>query len=119
MTAVSQIVKVRHAGETYDAIKIWCPGCEALAEDGMKSGGLHMLPISGETGHHPVWKWNGDLVKVTLSPSILTRYVLEDKQFVCHSFLRDGVWEFLNDCTHSLAGQKVPMSPLPLWVLDR
>lgn len=35
----------------------------------------------------------------------------------CHSFLRNGVWEFLGDCAHSLAGQKVPMVPLPDWVV--
>lgn len=34
----------------------------------------------------------------------------------CHSFLRAGVWEFLSDCSHSMAGQNVPMVPLPDWV---
>lgn len=28
---------------------------------------------------------------------------------VCHSFVRDGQIEFLGDCTHSLAGQTVPL----------
>jgi hypothetical protein len=31
----------------------------------------------------------------------------------CHSFLRAGVWEFLSDSAHHLAGQRVPMVPLP------
>ena len=31
----------------------------------------------------------------------------------CHSFLRDGVWEFLPDSAHRLAGQHHPMVPLP------
>jgi len=31
----------------------------------------------------------------------------------CHSFLRAGVWEFLSDSAHHLAGQHVPMVPLP------
>ena len=35
----------------------------------------------------------------------------------CHSFMRDGVWDFLSDCAHSLAGQKVPVEPLPDWAV--
>lgn len=31
----------------------------------------------------------------------------------CHSFLRAGVWDFLGDSAHHLAGQQVPMVPLP------
>lgn len=31
----------------------------------------------------------------------------------CHSFLRAGQWEFLGDSGHRLAGQTVPMVPLP------
>lgn len=31
----------------------------------------------------------------------------------CHSFLRGGLWEFLNDSAHHLAGQRdIPMVPL-------
>lgn len=35
----------------------------------------------------------------------------------CHSFLRNGVWEFLGDSAHHLAGQNVPMVPLPDYLL--
>lgn len=31
----------------------------------------------------------------------------------CHSFLREGRWEFLSDSGHHLAGQTVDMVPLP------
>lgn len=35
----------------------------------------------------------------------------------CHSFLREGVWDFLTDCSHELAGRKVPMVPIPdYWI---
>src|SRR5436309_254590 len=30
---------------------------------------------------------------------------------VCHSFVRDGLIEFLGDCTHPLAGRTVPLEP--------
>ena len=35
----------------------------------------------------------------------------------CHSFLKDGQWQFLGDCAHGLAGQTVPMVPLPDWLM--
>ena len=36
----------------------------------------------------------------------------------CHSFLRAGVWDFLGDCAHHLAGQQVPMVDLPEWLVE-
>lgn len=33
----------------------------------------------------------------------------------CHSFLQNGMWQFLGDSAHSLAGKTVPMVPLPGW----
>lgn len=30
-------------------------------------------------------------------------------RFVCHSFVRDGMIQFLTDCTHKLAGQTVEL----------
>src|ERR1044072_4953064 len=35
----------------------------------------------------------------------------------CHSFLKNGQWEFLSDSAHKLAGQTVPMVPLPDWLV--
>lgn len=35
----------------------------------------------------------------------------------CHSFVRNGHWQFLNDCAHKLAGKTVPLPPLPDWVV--
>lgn len=35
----------------------------------------------------------------------------------CHSFITDGKWQFLSDCAHPLAGQTVPMVPLPDWLV--
>lgn len=34
----------------------------------------------------------------------------------CHSFIKNGQWQFLSDCAHELAGQTVPMVPLPDWL---
>ena len=117
--------RLRHVtdGEaTYDALVFWCPGCERV-EDGERQGGLHMLPVTGDGATRPVWGWDGSLEAPTLSPSILTRHEhwrgegKPPKLFVCHSYLRGGVFEFLGDCTHALAGQHVPMPELPEWAL--
>ena len=29
--------------------------------------------------------------------------------YLCHSYVRDGMVQFLSDCTHALAGQTVPL----------
>ena len=60
----------------------------------------------------PVWAFNGDYDKPTFSPSILANKDKgQEHHPVCHSFLREGVWQFLGDCTHLMAGQYVPMIP--------
>lgn len=74
-----------------------CPGC----------GCLHGVVVDGPAS----WSWNGDTEKPTISPSILAR-----GKYRCHSFLKDGVWEFLSDSEHRLAGQRVPMVDLPEWL---
>lgn len=53
------------------------------------------------------WTYNGDPEKPTFSPSMLV-YSVEGFRGRCHSFLRDGVWQFLDDCEHALKGTNVP-----------
>jgi len=99
---------VRDGEHTYKALLFVCPGCVA---DGHT--GVHMLPVQGETGIRARWDWDGSLAAATLNPSILTTA----GPLRCHSFLRAGVFEFLSDCSHSLAGQHVPMPDLYDWLL--
>lgn len=95
-----------------------CPGCE-----------------DNHQVHVGRWSWNGDLEKVTLSPSLLVRAIQWDTErhdretfkrrierhpevpagehTVCHSFVTDGRIQFLGDSTHVLSGQTVD---LPEWV---
>lgn len=93
---------------TYEALMFKCPGC-ALFEIG---SGLHMLPVNSHV-KKPSWEWNGHLELPTLRPSILTD---KDGPHRCHSFLVDGVFQFLKDCAHPLAGQYVDIPDLPDWV---
>ena len=81
--------------------RLWmqCPGCNDL----------HAVTFDD-------WDVDtSDLDRPTVSPSILVRGGPSGSEFVCHSFLRAGVWEFLSDSSHALAGQTVPMVPLPAW----
>jgi len=105
----SMIRHVDDHGHHYEALMFWCPGCEN--ERG--NGGLHMLPISGDSNGRDMWSFDGNLEAPTLTPSILTGRGTEK---ICHSFLTAGVFHFLGDCTHALANQQVPIPDLPDWV---
>ena len=89
----------------------WCPGCDEA----------HQFTDA--------WDFNGDFSSPTLNPSYLTwndpnpnanpehdptgKY---RNGFRCHSFIKDGQIQFLEDCTHALAGKTVK---LPEWPLSR
>jgi hypothetical protein len=87
-------------GELRDSGKrlaIHCPGC----------GFDHEVVIDGTRG----WKWNGSVEKPTITPSILVQWTYGDPPVDrrCHSFVTDGRIRFLEDCTHSLAGQEAEL----------
>lgn len=94
-------------GNVYQALVFWCPGCEELIDSG-----LHCLPVNSPN-KTPQWMWDGNIEAPTLSPSILSHF--NNRQLICHSFLRSGVFEYLGDCSHSMVGKHVPMSDLPEW----
>src|SRR5665648_562636 len=87
-----------------------CPGC----------GWRHFIndnltdPIASKNG---VWTFNGDFDKPTIWASVLTRsYRKNDNNGAynveidrCHSFITDGMIQFLDDCQHSLVGQTVEL----------
>ncbi len=90
-------------------LKFYCPGCNLE----------HAVYVLGTDV--PVWEWNNRLDKPTISPSILRQGPQRDaaggftrgSDGVCHSFVRDGMIEFLGDCTHSLKSQTVPLPAHP------
>ena len=55
------------------------------------------------------WKWTGDFERPTVTPSIL----LTRPGYVDHLFISDGKIQYLNDCTHDLAGSTVDMMDFP------
>lgn len=77
-----------------------CPGCNKT----------HVI----YTKNHPQnlnWIFNDSLEKPTFTPSYICRGIGEDKD-ICHFFIKEGQIQFLNDCTHKLAGQTVDMHEL-------
>lgn len=107
-----------------------CPGCRGLHQVAVRQDGQNI---------GPAWGYNGNPNAPTFTPSILCRYtrldmdddeldrvlaeyklpedrerLLADKRVsvVCHSFVTDGRIQFLNDCTHALAGQTVDLPDL-------
>ena len=117
--------KLRRTSATQ--VAFLCPGCNRF----------HAITVDTDeaaTQNVPKWHWNGDGDKPTFKPSVSVRGVrdnltdleweelmertagereamLADKatSFVCHSYVRDGMIEFLHDSTHALAGQTVPL----------
>lgn len=77
----------------------WCPGCEC--------------------GHsiNETWTFNGDLVKPTISPSLLSTFGSRKSDARCHLYVEDGKLRFLKDSTHKYAGQTIEMVPHP-WKGD-
>ena len=81
--------------------QIWfCPGCNE--------------PHHVNTTQRVYCRYNGDPDAPTFDPIVLVSWKNGDvaHRRVCHSFVRAGRIEFLNDCTHALAGQTVDM---PKW----
>lgn len=102
-----------------------CPGC----------GEHHVVGV--RQPNSPSWTWDGSESRPVLSPSLLARGALTEKDadgfwngewkrdqqgepvpYVCHSFIgcngaQPGQIIFLSDCTHALAGQAVDLPEIP------
>ena len=94
-------------GDNRAMVILWCPGCNDA----------HQLWVVDPDKPAPVvavtWQWNGDLDSPTFQPSLLTQAGPGTR---CHSYIRDGVWEFLGDCEHALVSTHVPCVELPEYL---
>lgn len=121
MAALSKVLRSREG----NGLSFWCPGCKTA----------HGLNIGEGPGAR--WGYNGNPEKPTFTPSVLVttghycqgrahegcwctyyaEHPNEERDFECvrcHSFVRDGRIQFLDDCTHALAGQTVDLPEFPL-----
>lgn len=80
-----------------EAYTFRCPGC----------GNSHFFIASGQRA----WKWNKDMVKPTVKPSIKVSFSNKAGDQCCHFFITAGQIRYCNDSTHELAGKTVDMVP--------
>jgi hypothetical protein len=113
------ITKLVNDGASGKMLLFWCAPCDTHHA---------CRVVAGETPR-PCWTWNGSLDQPTLEPSVrvqgtvrltddevarvLAGERVEPRPLICHSFVREGRIQYLGDCTHALAGQTVPLEPLP------
>lgn len=74
----------------------WCPGCDQM----------HHIPV-------PRWEFNNDQEKPTFTPSVKITWGSAPGSKCCHYNIINGGVVFHGDCTHALAGQTVPLPPIP------
>lgn len=74
----------------------WCPGCKSL----------HPINVEKPNSWNAQWLWDGNVEQPTFNPSI-------NIVGRCHYFIHGGQIKYQGDCTHSLAGQTVPLPPIP------
>ena len=84
----------KHEGMYY----FWCEGCKCK----------HYIATGNNDCGFPIWKWNGNIEKPTIFPSIKVES-FDGKPTVCHSFINDGKIKYLSDCTHELANKTVDL----------
>lgn len=61
----------------------------------------------GRPDNVPLWTWNGDFEKPTISPSIDCNRSYPERR--CHSIVTDGMIRYLGDSYHHLKNQTVPL----------
>ena len=95
---------VRGENETVIGYMYECPGCKFS----------HVVYTEERNSLGAKWSFDGNIENPTFSPSIKCTYNYgpKYKEAVCHHFIRNGKIEFLNDCTHELAGKTVDMLPI-------
>lgn len=97
-------------GDYHGELGFMCPGCKCRHF-------INDILTEHEASRNGVWTFNGDFESPTIRASVLTRsyqknpvtgnYDIEIDR--CHSYITDGMIEFLSDCQHSLAGQTVEL----------
>lgn len=88
---------------------IWCPACDEA----------HQFTV-------PPWGYDGNFDCPTITGSILVNAVQwaggspnrkrlhtvdAGQPTICHSFVNQGTWDYLGDCTHIYAGQTLEAIP--------
>lgn len=97
---------VANIGERY---YLFCPGCYQDSQQRHPDEERYWINSALHCFNAAIHTFNGDLQKPTLSPSLLCR----GATLVCHSYVKDGMIQYLGDCTHPLANQTVDLMDVP------
>jgi hypothetical protein len=92
---------------TQQRLRWFCPACQLP----------HEVPVRANHGDVPVWHWNGETDRPSLSPSVRISFGDVPADFphprLCHCFLTAGNVHFCGDSKHALAGMTVPLPEIP------
>ncbi len=82
---------------------------EKLKRPNGEFGGYYIFCRACNTGHvfDSRWSFNGDFENPTFSPSMLVNK--DDPNRRCHSFVKDGKIQYLDDCWHEFKGQTLDL----------
>lgn len=99
----SKIEYVEGNPDGVDQYQFYCPGCEC-----------HHSFWHKNIKDKVQWSWNKSFVKPTVTPSIKTQFYSYkfEKDMICHFYIKNGKIQYLNDCTHELAGETIKMVPI-------
>jgi len=75
--------------------QFYCPGCKSH----------HSVTVEQKNQVGARWSFNYDLKSPTIQPSIKVHY----PGYCCHSFVTNGMIQFLSDCTHDLKVKTVEL----------
>lgn len=84
---------------------IYCIGC----------GHHHGIWVDKPNDNGARWTFDGNMENPTFSPSLLYQIEFTNNikpKYICHSFIRAGKIQYLNDCTHKYAGQTIDLPDL-------
>lgn len=73
--------------------------------------GVLVLPVilRGSRDETGCWSWNGNTDIPTIRPSVKTT----NRSWTCHSWIGDGLIQFLDDSTHEFKGQTIDLLDVP------
>lgn len=91
---MTKLYEVVNADGSHYAWMFHCPGCDSIHQCDNR------------------WGFNGSHDAPTFSGSVLVHENAPSRRPRCHSYVKDGCIEFLDDSTHALKGQTVD---LPDW----
>jgi hypothetical protein len=88
----------------------YCPAC----------GDTHIVTTDRAPGASgPSWTVTGSDERPTFLPSVrVSWHRTGDPPNVCHYFVRDGFFEYCQDSSHQMAGQRVPVPDIPKVELE-